>query len=280
MSKIAVIVAAGGPRQNTHFFASYRMCEAGLEHDLILVHRGMAHVRPHHNNCGEVILLNKIIDGVEIPHAAFGSYRFGYQTFADKYDYFIFVSDDVVLRRDCWVKDVAAALSKHPKIGFGGSQIFNGGKKYPHPSHVRAPFWFAKAECLAAAKWEFHGDHDGEMRIGDQLTETGYVGIQVGNKLDLAYDSDEPNHITQLLEKQLFSHKWLREKFYPEDDIFPNLLKGNVSECKIQSPYDHIGVQNYIIDIEPFDGLIYKPSLETARQHLKVKDYGYDIFCV
>lgn len=280
MDKIAVIVAAGGPRQNTHLLPSYERCKAGLPHDLILVHRNMAHVKSCQNPDGQVILLNKIIDGIEVPHAAFGSYRFAYQTYAGDYDYFVFLSDDVVLRRDLWLEDIVKSLSKHPKIGFGGSQIFNGEKAYPHPSHVRAPLWFAKKECLAAADWDFYCDHDGEMKIGDQLTATGYVGIQVGNKINLGYDCDETNHITQLLEKMFFPEKNLREKFRPNEDPFVAIDKDAIKNCTITSPYSHIGTQNYVVDLEPFDGLIYKPSLKIALQHMKVKDYGHNIFCV
>lgn len=277
MNKIGVVLAAGGPRQNTHFFPSYQSCQAGAPHDLILVHRNMAHIE---NVDPKYILLNKVIDGKEIPHGAFGSYRFAYQTLAKEYDYFVFISDDVVLRRDFWLHDIFHALNQWSAIGFGGSQIFNGGKRYPHPSHVRAPLWFAKTECLSQAKWEFDSDHDGEMRIGDQLTKVGYVGVQVGNKINLGYDCDETDHITQILEKKFFPNKNLREKFLPNEDPFPALAcVEKKDDFMIQSPYPHIGYQNFIVDIEPFEGLIYKPSLEIAKKCMIIKDYGNGTFC-
>lgn len=267
--RVCVILAAGGPRQNTHFFPSYNSCEAGIPHDLVACHRNMLHVQDRPN----VKWLNKIVDGVEVPHAAFGAYRFGYQQ-NPGYDLYVFFSDDVVLRRDCWLYDIVERMSIHPKVSFGASQIFNGGKRYPEATHLRAPFWFAKGEALASINWEFNGDHDGEMRIGDQLANAGWIGVQVGNKLNLGYDVDEENHVTQLLERRFYPGKSNREKFDVDADPF----KSMVDEWII-SPYGHIGRQ-HISDIEPFDGLIYRTSLELAKQYLKVKDYGHDTYCI
>jgi hypothetical protein len=119
------------------------------------------------------------------------------------------------------------------------------------------------------------------MRIGDQLTNAGFIGVQVGNKINLGYDCDEPDHITQIIEKKFFPEKRLREKFLANEDPFPLLTLVDAKEdfFLIKSPYGHIGFQNFIVDIEPFDGLIYRPSLEIAKKHIKLKDYGWDIFC-
>lgn len=270
-----------GMQQQLCFWPSYNNCEAGYEHDLIVVHRnGLGLPNPLiHKKYGKTIMLNKINEkGEDVPHKAFGAYRFAFNKFKDDYDIFIFISDDVVLKRDNWVKDIVTALKFNEKLGFGASQIFNGGKSYPHESHLRAPFWFAKSQALKETKWEFEHDHEGEMRIGDQLTEAGYFGIQVGNKLDLGFDSTEPNHITQLLERAMFNDKSPMGKYDNlgelEEKYFNNLIDENI---EIVSPYPHIGVQKIFHDLETFDGLVYLPSLEIAKKYVDVNNIGHEI---
>jgi len=165
-------------------------------------------------------------------------------------------------------------------IGFGASQIFNGHKRYPHESHIRAPFWFAKSEVLKKIDWQFDDDHDGEMKIGDQCTAAGYVGVQVGNKINLGYDATEPYHITQLLELK-YNPELHPSGKYQDLDIFyyylTRLPKESILEEDIISPYPHIGKQNTFIDIEPFNNLIYYPSLPLAKKYGIAKQLPYDI---
>lgn len=286
MKKIAVIVL-GGVQQQKLFWPHYFQCKSGCPHDLILVHRDYLGVPNNPENLdGKIIMHNKIIGGNDIPHKAFGAYRHYFYEHQNDYDFFVFVSDDVVIKRDNWLKDIVSMMDRHPLIGFGASQIFNGHKKYPHESHLRAPFWFAKAEVLKKIKWEFDNDHDGEMKIGDQCVSVGYVGVQVGNKVNLAYDATEPHHITQILEKKYFlnSHpfkKHTEEMYKKIENYFYSLDEKKILEEKILSPYYHIGEQNVFIDIEPFDGLIYYPSLDIANKYNLVRrlKHGINLLC-
>lgn len=277
-NEIAVVLLAGD-KQNLCFWPSYYRCRPNVKHDLIVVHRDKLGVPKNIvNNNGRVIYLNKVINGVDVPHKAFGGYRFAYQTYKDQYKYFIFISDDVVLKRDNWLLDIMHMINLDEKIGFGASQIFNGGKAYPHESHIRAPFWFAKTKALNEINWEFDSDHDGEMKIADQITAAGYFGVQVGSKIDLGYDVLETNHITQLLEKKYFRGYFPYAKY--EIDYDNDLFDESFIYEFIQSPYRHIGKQNVYVDLEPFNGLIYLPSLEIAKQHIPVKDKGHNIYTI
>ena len=111
------------------------------------------------------------------------------------------------------------------------------------------------------------------MKIGTQLyNQTQSFGIQIGNKLDLAYDSGEPNHITQLIEKKYFPQYKLKEKFIKEDyDYFKNNLKSIENES-ITSPFSHIGTMRVVHDIEPFDGLIFRESVGLAEKFINVRE--------
>jgi len=257
-----------GERQNQCFWPSYYGCKAGTSHDLIIVHRdglGLpSEIQDH--GYGKIVFLNKIINGVDVPHRAFGAYRFAFNRYKSEYDLFVFISDDVVLKRDNWLLDILTALNLHEKLGFGASQIFHGEKGFPEESHIRAPFWFAKTEALDKAIWEFDHDHTGEMRIGDQITQAGYFGIQVGNKLTLGFDSTERDHITQLLEAKYFAHKHPFEKYSVDEFSFFD----TIGDDYIQSPWQHIGTQSVLQDIEPFNGLIYLPSLLIAQSCVDV----------
>jgi len=280
MKKVAVIML-GGAKQGDLFWPSYFNCWAGYEHDLIIIHRDYLGVPTNlENKFGRMIIHNKIVNGRDIPHRAFGAYRHYFYKYQDDYDYFVFISDDVILKRDNWLKDIVDTLDSHPMIGFGASQIFNGHKRYPHESHIRAPFWFAKSEVLKKIDWQFEDDHDGEMKIGDQCTAAGYVGVQVGNKINLGYDATEPYHITQLLELK-YNPELHPSGKYQNLDIFyyylTRLPKESILEEDIISPYPHIGKQNTFIDIEPFNNLIYYPSLPLAKKYGIAKQLPYDI---
>lgn len=282
MKKVGVIVLCGNRFQEL-FWKSYTNCSSGHDHDLILVHRNFLGVPDQvKTQEGNLILENKIINGKDVPHRAFGAYRYYFYKYQNDYEHFVFISDDVVLKRDGWLKAIVKTLDSHEKIGFGASQIFNGHKKYPHESHLRAPFWFAKAEVLKQIEWEFDDDHDGEMKIGDQCTAAGYVGVQVGNKINLGYDVEEPYHITQLIEQKYHPEFHPYEKYHelsPDTFFFSftRLSEESVLKETIVSPYSHIGEQNVFIDIEPFDGLIYYPSLELAKKYSLVEEYPHNI---
>ena len=275
-NKVGVIML-GGVEQQKCFWPSYYNCDAGYEHDLIVVHRNRLGLpNEMENKYGKIFVENKIdSNGNDIPHRAFGAYRHYFNKFKDNYDIFIFISDDVIIKRDNWLMDIVNTLNIHKKLGFGASQIFNHGKRYPHKSHIRAPFWFVKTEVLKQINWEFEHDHDGEMKIGDQLTNAGYFGVQVGNKIDLGFDATEPNHITQLIEKKYYNDKSPFGKYY-DIGLLEKLYPTNKMDIII-SPYKHIGEQYTFIDIEPFNGLIYLPSLEIAKKYIKINNIGYNI---
>lgn len=285
MKKVAVILL-GGVNQSKLFWPSYHNCEAGYQHDIILVHRDYLGV-PNNlkKSHGNILVRNKITNGRDIPHKAFGAYRHYFYEYQDDYDFFIFISDDVIIKRDGWLKDIIDTMYQHMMIGFGASQVFNGHKNYPHESHLRAPFWFAKTEVLKKINWEFTDDHDGEMRIGDQCSSVGYVGVQVGNKINLAYDATEPNHITGILEKKYFPEmhphsKHTREMYGKIEENFFSLGE-KIFEENLISPYPHIGKQNVFVDIEPFNNLIYYPSLHTAKKYnlCKQLSHGINLLC-
>jgi len=273
-NKTCVVLLAGN--HTDEFLSSYYRCDAGAHHDLLIIHRNNMGVPDTiENNWGNVIFENKIINGVDTPHRAFGGYRFAYQRFKGIYDIFIFVSDDVILKTDNWLLKIVTILNKHEKLGFGASQIFNGGRGYPHESHIRSPFWFAKTNALNQISWEFHDDHDGEMKIADQLTSAGFFGVQAGNKINFAYDVMEHNHITQLMELKYSHHTFPYGKHLT--DIFDYSDESIYSEF-IYSPFNHIGRQNLGIDLEPFDGLIYLPSVYIAKKYLSVYYNEYNTF--
>jgi len=282
MKKVGVIVLCGNKFEEL-FWRSYVKTVPGYEHDLILVHRNFLGVPDYlENENGGLILQNKIINGEDVPYRAFGAYRHFFYKYRDDYEYFVFISDDVVLKRDFWLKTIVDCFDSHEMIGFGASQIFNGHKKYPHENHLRAPFWFAKTKLLNQIDWQFDDDHDGEMKIGDQCAAIGYIGVQVGNKINLGYDATEPYHITQLLEQKYYPEMHPFGKYHHNSvDIFYYLLtrlsREKILKEVIVSPYPHINEQNVFIDIEPFDGLIYYPSVSAAKKYNLCKSLPYDI---
>lgn len=270
--KVGVIVLCGERFQNI-FYKSYLKCEAGLNHDLIIVHRDFNFINNKiENKNGLIYTLNKVINGKDTPHKAFGGYRFAFNAIKDQFDILIFLSDDVVLKRDYWLKDIVDTLNIHEKLGFGASQIFNGNKKYPHKSHLRAPFWFAKTKALNEINWEFNSDEEGEMFTANQLTSAGYFGVQVGNKINLGYDAFEPFHITAILENRFSNSS------FPDGKINFDCFKDFKIDQLIESPYEHIGIQAVLQDLEPFDKLIYYPSLEIAKQYVQIKNTGFNSF--
>jgi len=293
--KVALIFLGGTNMQNICFWPSYMNCISGYEHDLIFVHRNWHGVGPRfkdRNISTKLIIENKISStGEDIPHKAFGAYRHYFNKYKSNYDMFVFISDDVVIRRDNWLKDIVTTILKSKKIGFGSSLILNeqrfrihthklGIGKVCQVNHMKAPFWFATTESLSQTNWQFNSDHNGELRIADQITSVGFFGVQVGNKIDLAYDAlDENSSGTQsLLEKMFFPEKKFLNKFeLHELDYFTKQMKELTHE-QIQnsepliSNWSHIQPQNIYTDIEPFNGLIYRPSINIAKNNVELKE--------
>lgn len=95
-------------------------CDPGHSHDLILVHRDNLGVPENpYNPYGNIFLENKIINGEDIPHRAFGAYRHYFYKYQDQYEYFIFVSDDVVFKSDNWLKKILDTLNLHERWDSG-----------------------------------------------------------------------------------------------------------------------------------------------------------------
>ncbi len=285
--KVALIVVAGSAKQNICFWPSYNSSLPGIDNNLIVVHRNMQHVPVINNKYGKVILENKINNGHELPHRAFGAYREYWKRYQNEYDIFGFISDDVVIKTDYWVGHAVGLLDKYEKLGWVSTQIFNGSAgQYPHPSHCRAPAWFAKSKALRDLQWDFDSDHDGEMRIADQFLSAGYFGAQVGNKIDIAYDSlenggaFEGDHVSSILEKTLGGN--LKQKWNPgiikniNESLLYRLHKGE-DDLKITSPFGHIGERKVVSQLQPFNGLVFDKSLELAQGCYNSFNFGINI---
>ena len=245
-------------------------------------------------------------DGSETPHRAFGAYRLAFQRMRESYDVFVFISDQVVLRRTGWLAPLIRALAVHDGIGFAGTQIYNGHDagpmrtRYPHPSHVNAPGPIAvKTAHLARIDWDIRSDHHGEMTFGAKLVAAGSVGVQAGNKLNLGFDTlgtpplvskgkQRSNYlqISQLLEARYFPSKKGIAPFADGEHDFFEQLHDSLTEAErnattIRSPFRHIGVQNVFFDLQPFNMLIYGPSLPLAqRLGLPVVQRARNAYCV
>jgi hypothetical protein len=280
---IAVIVVAGGERQNVCVWPTYYNCDAGVDHDLIVVHRNMQHVPSVFNVRGNVIYENKCFPDGELPHKAFGAYRHYCEKYINDYEYFAFVSDDVFFKRDNWLLQACEMLDKYDKLGLVATQIFNGNcGQYPHPSHARAPIWFSKSSALKKIRWEFDSDHDGEMRIAYQFLVAGYFSAQIGHKIDFAYDADQKDHIAVLWERDKYGCN--KDKYSTEEieqlDAFltVRLLENDVSDLDIHSPFSHIGTRNVIRDLQPFDGLLYDNSVGLAVNYTRVERHNFGTY--
>ena len=55
-------------------------------------------------------------------------------------------------------------------------------------------------------------------------------------------------------------------KYHKEDFHFFD----NIENEHILSPWSHIGLQNVTLDIEPFEGLVYLPSLDLAKSCVEI----------
>ena len=317
-SRIAVIAVCGSKNQNLFFWPTYRALEPGIAHDLIVVHRNGSGLPPDTstvNAHGRVILLDKLLaDGRDVPHRAFGAYRFAFSRHRSEFDLFVFLTDHTSLRRAGWLAEGVQLLALHPRLGFGASQLFNGNDgnaslrtRYPHESHVRAPGpLFVKRACLERIRWQFRSDHEAEMTFARKLVrEAGCIGLQVGNKLNLGFDTlgDPPllpleearqrsnyQHVTHQLEARYFPNKRGIEPFHPSEfHFFEELLAKREADGVpraaqaevVISPFRHIGVQRVFYDLQPFNDLLYAPSLELARQQLgerAVRQVGGNVY--
>lgn len=299
MNKIAVVANCCSNLCNILFIPFYLKMNSGIDHDLIIVHMNFEHIDKTTiiNNYGNVIFVNKILEnGNEIQHKAYGSYKFIFNMYKDKYDVFCFLHEGCVIRRHNWIKDAIQLLDFHDKIGFCASQIFNGNElgvlktNYPHKTHIRGPGpIFIKTKYLNKIKWDFNSDHEGEMVTGNKLVyEAECIGIQIGNKINYAYDTlgmppiiemniainSNYNHISQLLEYTFFKDKKGIEKFeekeyYFFENLYSSLSESDIINTNIISPFSHINKQNVFNDIQPFNNLLYLPSLHLAKLYLK-----------
>ena len=285
--KVALKLVAGTDRQNDCFWPSYNNTRPGIDHDLIVVHRDMKHIPDVKNRYGSLILENKVYLGGELPHKAFGAYREYWSRYQDKYDYFAFVSDDVVVKSDYWLSNAVRMLSSYDKLGFVGTQIFNGLlKQYPHLSHCRAPIWFGKSSAIKDIDWKFNSDHEGEMNLAEQFLAAGYFGAQVGNKIDTAYDAidnqghGDGDHISSLMEKK-FGHELSAKYTWQEklklNSLLIDCLKEGKDKGSVTSSHKHIGERKIISQLQPFNGLIYDKSAEIAAPHMERCSFDINI---
>jgi len=286
--RVCLLLVAGSDKQNKCFWPSFSRCQSGLMHDLVVVHRDMSHVPPCFNPNGRVILENKIFSTGELPHKAFGAYRHFFNQYKAHYDYFAFISDDVIIKTDNWLLTAVTLLRKYDGLGFVGTQIFNGGAKYPHESHCRAPAWFAKTSALRQIDWQFNSDHDGEMRIAKQFLDKGFFGAQVGNKIDIAYDAlecggcFEGDHISSIFERWALGPDTSRKLDENTASTLNARLLADLDAGRdhvITSPFSHIGSRKVIKDLEPFHGLLYDQSVDLAKKTATVlsKPHGVHI---
>jgi hypothetical protein len=281
-NRLAIIIVAASEIQNKCVWPSYFSNKYNGSHDLIVVHRNEMFLpnKIENKSGGNVIFENKINRlNEELPNKAFGAYRYFYNKYKHQYDVYAFISDDVVFKRDSWDLLLYRMMNKYNKLGLLATQIFNGGNKYPHESHARAHSWFGTDEALSSIKWEFKDDHDGEMKICQQMLEAGFYSAQIGNKLDVGYDVFETNHIAQLIEIKMYGENHLLVKFNENDLNFfrDEINKGRQDKWNIISPSPHIGARNAIFDIEPFHGLLYDQSVELAKKYTNVISYPENI---
>lgn len=295
MYKIAVVCNCSTENNTYYFTPSYLKNSGNYPHDLIIVHQNFNFINKDIliNKEGPIIYINKILnDGTEIPNRGYGSYKYVFNEFKEKYDIFVFMQETCVIRRNNWIQDAIHILNFSNDIGFCSSQIFNGNDlnefstKYPHETHMRAPGpLFIKTCYLKLIAWNFNSDHEGEMVTADLLVEqTGCIGIQIGNKLNYAYDTlgtpaligiekavnrSNYNHITQLLENKYFPDKkgidnFNEDEYYIFESLYNNLTQEQRNTLDISSPFNHIPILNIFYDIQPFNNLIYGKSVLKA----------------
>jgi|688.fasta_scaffold72074_3 hypothetical protein len=281
--KVAIIFVGATPKQNEWWWPSYYKNEAGIKHDIILVHRNMEGVPETLPD--NVILENKILPTGEIPDKAFGAYRYFFTKYQHNYDYFAFVSDDVYLRRKNWLKQAVEMFEKYPLLGAISPMLHN------NPAHLRAPIWFGRSEAFRKVNWNFMDDHDGEMTIADKCVAAGYFVAQIGHKFDFAYDPEwdgnanprvcgapQPN---QWLEKIFFGEHHFEKNFIEEEIQSLEKYKTQLFEQEDELIADYrirpvLETQQWsmLYEIQPYHGLIYNRSLHIVKE----AGYEFDLF--
>jgi len=297
---VAVVAVCASPNQNYYFWPTYLALPAGVTHDLIVVHRNRAYVTKENlerarNVAARIILVDKSTTGPggsEVPARGFGAYRHAFELYGANYDIFCFVMDQTSVRRVNWLKAVVDSIAAHDALGFAAAHIFNGNDLgvdstgYPHESHCRAPGPIAaRTAILKKLDWHagFTDDHGGEMWFCKALAATGTVGVQVGNKLNLAYDNvgvpplapgatsrTNYHHITELLETKYFPALRGTLPFNATNVNFFERLWTDASPAErkaetVPSPHRHLGTLSVFKDLQPFNSLVYGPTLAAAR---------------
>jgi hypothetical protein len=304
---LAVVCNCSTDNNNYYFTPSYLKNNGNYPHDLIIVHRNFDFIDKDKliNKEGNIIYINKILDDqTEIPNRGYGSYKYVFEKYKENYDIFVFMQETTVIRRNNWIKDAVDILNFSDDIGFCASQIFNGNDlnnfstKYPHETHMRAPGpLFIKSKYLKQINWNFNSDHEGEMVTADLLVEqTGCIGIQIGNKINFAYDTlgtppligieraisrSNYNHITQILENIYFPDKkgidnFNKDEFFYFENLYNNLKKEERDILTIESPFAHISILNVFNDIQPFNNLIYGKSVSKAIEKFNKNIINYE----
>jgi hypothetical protein len=283
MKNDTLIIFLGVTKKQESFWPSYYAHTPGRPHDIMIAYIDRSVIPEVHNDYGTIVYENKIINGKDIPHRAFGAYRYFFNKYKDTYKYFAFVSDDVIIRSDNWLQACIEPLERHPRLGWVGTQIF--AERYcgrSFPDHLRAPIWFAKSEALQKVDWRFNGDHDGEVSTANQFMRAGFFGVQIGFKFDIAYDSLENgglgvgDGITSCFEKKFFPEKNLVGSYSQEEikafekKIWDAIKNKKIEEWWAESPHPHIQKKNFITELQGLSGQVYVPSLYLARKYANV----------
>jgi len=307
MPKILVILIAGSLKQHKCSLPSLKSAFPGEKYDLLYVTRNFNYFPstinlssvcnilfenkcfPSHKHLVSVPLRHK--STAEIPHRAFGAYRFYCNKFYKNYDYIVCMSDDVYIRRHNWLTDIIKTFSKCKLIGVISNQVRNS------PRHIRAPFFAIKAECLETIfdkqLWYFRDDHEAEMRFSQTISSAGYLAIQLGHGFDLATDyewtdrKDQPRYeatpLPYHLLEDFFRGSHNERHIYSTTDIDrfeqcigrpheERLLKDFISTDKSPPtwPKDQRSTDvcwNIHYEFQPFHGLIANDTLQVAIEH-------------
>jgi len=276
-----LIIFLGVTQRQNLFWKSYHELESGRPHDILVAYIDREVVPEIRNKNGKIFYESKIVDGKDIPHKAYGGYRYFFNKYKDSYKYFAFISDDVILRSDNWLQKCIEPLVNHPKLGWVGTQIYST-KSNCFPNHCRAHIWFAKSEALSKINWKFKNDHDGEILMAEQCRKAGFFGVQIGHQFDIAYDSLENgglgvgDGIISCFEKKFFPEKNLREPYSEkeikdfEKEVWGSIIDHDVSKWTATSPHQHIQEKNFVTELQGLNGQIYAPSLSIARKNADV----------
>jgi hypothetical protein len=276
-----LIIFLGVTKRQELFWKSYHALTPGRPHDILVAYIDRTVISEITNKTGKVFYESKIVDGKDIPHKAYGGYRYFFNKYKDQYTYFAFISDDVILRSDNWLQKCIEPMINHKKLGWVGTQNYSTVSGC-FPNHCRAHIWFAKSEALSKIKWKFKNDHDGEISMAEQFRRAGYFGVQIGHQFDIAYDSLENGSlgvgdgIISCFEKKFFPEKKLVEPYSAkeindfEKEVWESIISADVSKWTATSPHAHIREKNFITELQGLNGQIYVPSLPIARKHAEV----------